>query len=214
MNHHLPVRFDADNFKELCDLLASRDKDLLAILLQYGYPPFWERPVSFSSLLQIILEQHVSLASAWAAYQQLEKKLGIITPERVLSLNDEEMRACYFSQQKTGYARNLSNAIVTGQLQLETLPQLSDEAIREQLTAIKGIGNWTVDIFLLMCLHSTNIFPFGDIAQLNSLRYIKQIPAYTQMETLKENVKEWEPLRGIGAYLLWHAYICRKGMVF
>jgi DNA-3-methyladenine glycosylase II len=207
-------RFHQQNLSSLCDELASRDKDLLAIIHQYGYPPCWERPVSFASLLQIILEQQVSLASARAAYDRIASKLGNITPEGLLTLTDQELRDCYFSRQKTGYARNLANALISKSLVLEQLPALSDDEIRQQLTAIKGIGNWTVDIFLLMCLHSSNVFPFGDIAQLNSLKFIKQLPHQTPIDQLKQIVNEWQPYRGIGAYLLWHAYICRKGIVF
>ena len=128
--------FSDKNFHLLCDKLGRKDKDLKGILKKYGYPPLWSRPSSFSTLIHIILEQQVSLASALAAFNKLKEKIGLITPEKVLSLSDEEMRACYFSRQKTIYARHLAEAIVSSQLNLEELSILPDHLIREKLKQI------------------------------------------------------------------------------
>ena len=100
--------FHLGNFTSLCDELGRKDRALNSVIHTYGYPPMWTRPGNFSTLIHIILEQQVSLASAKAAFVKLKKRLGGITPKSLLLLSDEELRACYFSRQKSGYARHLA----------------------------------------------------------------------------------------------------------
>src|SRR6266513_2734121 len=104
--------FHKENFHSLCDQLAKKDKHLRFIIKKYGYPPMWTRTASFQTLIHIILEQQVSLASARAALNKLKEKLGTVTPKKLLELTDKELRACYFSRQKTGYAKCLAQAII------------------------------------------------------------------------------------------------------
>src|ERR1700759_1207339 len=106
--------FHAHNFQQLCDDLAASDEDLAAILHEHRYPPMWTRPNTFETLVHIILEQQVSLASALAALNKLKEKVKVITPENFLALSDEELKACYFSRQKTIYARLLAQELVEG----------------------------------------------------------------------------------------------------
>ncbi|RYE18388.1 MAG: DNA-3-methyladenine glycosylase 2 family protein, partial [Sphingobacteriaceae bacterium] len=131
---------------QLCDELAARDAVFIDIISSFGYPPFWSRPNTFESLVHVILEQQVSVASGLAALQKLQEKLEIVSAENLLALSDEELKACYFSRQKTVYARDLAQNILNGNLILADLETLLDEEIRQKLTAIKGIGNWTTDI--------------------------------------------------------------------
>ena len=207
-------RFGEENFISLCDKLAEADSCFQEIISKYGYPPCWSRKPVFATLIHIILEQQVSLASAKAAFDKLQSSIGNISPENILRLTDAEMKACYFSRQKINYARCLSEAIMNNELNLETLLLEDDDIIRIQLKKIKGIGDWTVDVFLMMCLHSSDIFPFGDIALVNSLKHIKQLAANTTKEELIPVAVQWKPYRTVAAYLLWHAYICRKGIIF
>lgn len=201
------VRFTDENFIVLCDTLSLKDVSFKKIIDQYGYPPCWSRKPSFATLIHIILEQQVSLASAKAAFDKLQLYIKTITPENILRLSDEEMKACYFSRQKIKYARCLSEAVVQGDLKIEDLILKDDETIRATLKKIKGIGDWTVDVFLMMCLHSADIFPFGDIALVNSLKHIKQLPSDTVNEELMPLTALWSPYRTIAAYLLWHKLI-------
>ncbi|MGZ8559158.1 MAG: hypothetical protein ACXWWC_12525 [Chitinophagaceae bacterium] len=115
------LRFNKANFSSFCDLLSKKDQHLKGIIEQYGYPPMWTRPATFPTLIYIILEQQISLASAKAAFIKLKEKLLIITPGKLLLLTDEEMKTCYFSRQKMVYARHLAEAIVTKQLDLKKL---------------------------------------------------------------------------------------------
>ena len=107
----MKIRFHKANFSILCDQLSKKDKDLKAIIKQYGYPPMWTRPSTFQTLILTILEQQVSLASAYAAFKKLKEKIGFVTPAKILALSDAELRACYFSRQKIIYARELAKAI-------------------------------------------------------------------------------------------------------
>lgn len=205
-----PVSFSKENFYAHCDALAAGDAQFATIIQNHGYPPFWSRSNSFESLVHIILEQQVSLASALSALNKLKEKIQEITPARVILLTDEELRACYFSRQKTAYVRYLAEALLSGKLNLAQLEHLPDEEVCRQLTTLKGIGNWTVDIYLLMALHRTDIFPIGDLAIVNAMKKLKQLPASTTKEELLLMAEQWRPYRSIAAMLLWHYYLSPK----
>src|ERR1700756_5027168 len=136
-------KFTQATYQSICDQLATIDHDLASIIQAHGYPPFWSRPNTFETLVHIILEQQVSLASALSALNKLRERLLELTPKRLLQLTDDEMRACYISRQKTIYLRHLAQALVSGQLNLAELEDMEDAEIRAKLTALKGIGHWT-----------------------------------------------------------------------
>jgi DNA-3-methyladenine glycosylase II len=202
--------FSSANFKMLCDQLAENDEDLHRIVKQYGYPPMWNRPNTFESIVHIILEQQVSLASALAALNQLRKKITSVTPEQLLALSDEELKACYFSRQKTGYARHLAEAIINQKIDLEVLALLPDEEVRERLLALKGIGHWTIDVYLIFVLQRTDVFPVGDLAAVNALKQLKNLPKHASREHLLEATAGWKPYRSIATMLLWHFYLSQR----
>jgi DNA-3-methyladenine glycosylase II len=201
--HH----FSPDNFRDICDALAATDTDLTAILNAHGYPPMWNRPNTFETLVHIILEQQVSLASALAALNKLRERLGQITPHGLLLLTDEELKACYFSRQKTTYARHLARALQGGELDLQALETLPDHEVRTRLTALKGIGDWTVDVYLIFVLQRADIFPLGDLAAVNALKRLKKIPKDTPRDQLLTLIGNWQPHRTIATMLLWHFYL-------
>ncbi len=199
--------FSADNFLSLCDHLAVSDQDLAFIIEAYSYPPLWSRPNNFETLVHIILEQQVSLASAKAALEKLRARIGLITPENVLLLSDEALKACYFSRQKTGYVQLLAQALDQGRLDLRALEGLPDGRVRTELIKLKGIGNWTVDIYLIMVLQRADVFPLGDLAAVNALNRLKQLPKTTTHAQLLTIVESWQPYRTIATMLLWHYYL-------
>lgn len=205
-------QFDKTNFQQLCDKLARRDKDLKGIIKTHGYPPMWTRPATFQTLILTILEQQVSLASAYAAFKKLKEKTGYVTPAKILSLTDEEMRACYFTRQKMGYARGLAAAIRDKKLVLKKLHPLPDEDIRTQLIQLKGIGHWTIDVYLMHALQRSDLFPLGDIALVNSLKETKKLSPAISKEGMLAIAEPWRPYRTIAAMILWHAYIQKRGI--
>lgn len=200
-------RFNKQNFHQICDKLAMADEDLAMIIKTHGYAPMWTRPNTFETLVHIILEQQVSLASALAALNKLRERLTEITPESFLALTDEELKACYFSRQKTIYTRGLAAELLSGRLDLPSLETLPDEAVRARLISLKGIGNWTIDVYLMFVLQRTDIFPMGDLAALNALRRVKKLTKDTSRECLLAEAAKWQPNRTVATMLLWHLYL-------
>lgn len=209
MENKVPATFNAENYHELCDHLAGRDADLKSILDAYGYPPMWTRKNTFETLVHIILEQQVSLASALSALNKLKEKTQHITPGSVLRLDDEEMRACFVSRQKTAYIRGLAQALENGEVDLGQLAKSSNDEIREKLIVLKGIGNWTIDVYLMFALQRADLFPVGDLAAVNALKRLKNLAPATTREQLLEISESWKPLRSVASMLLWHYYLSR-----
>jgi DNA-3-methyladenine glycosylase II len=205
-------RFSTETFTKICTLLAKKDEDLAAIIKQYGFPPMWSRPATFQTLILTILEQQISLASAYAAFKRLKEKVGYVTPQKILALTDEELRACYFTRQKIVYARELATAIKTKKLVLSRLTNLPDEEIRTELKKLKGIGDWTVDVYLMHALQRSDLFPLGDIALVNSMREHKKLGKDFPKEKMLQLAEPWKPYRTLATMILWHAYIKKRGM--
>jgi len=199
-------QFSKSNFHAICDQLASQDADLAAIITAYGYPPMWSRPNTFETLVHIILEQQVSLASALSALNKLKERVQELTPSRLLLLTDEEMRACYCSRQKTLYIKYLAEALLSGQLNLTELEQLPNDEIRAKLVTLKGIGNWTIDVYLMFVLQRADIFPAGDLAAVNAFKRVKGLPGISKEEIIIL-AAQWQPYRTVATMLLWHYYL-------
>ena len=204
--------FDSSNFQKICNKLCRIDKELKSIIRQYGYPPMWTRPATFQTLILTILEQQVSLASAYAAFKKLKERIGYVTPPKILSLTDEELRACYFSRQKIVYARELAKAIQSKQLRLKLFSQANEDEIRIELKKIKGIGDWTVDVYLMHALQRSDLFPLGDIALVNSLKEVKNLNGQTTKDDMIAIAESWRPYRTIASMILWHSYIQKRGI--
>lgn len=201
------IQFNHENFRKLCKQLAKKDPAFREILKRHGYPPMWTRPEGFPTLIQIILEQQVSLASAKAAFKKLKQKVGTITPKKLLGLSDTEFRSCHFSRQKIIYARHLAELIISKVIKLKALQHWDENKIRATLKQAKGIGDWTADVYLLFALRRRDIFPVGDLAVVKSLHDIKQIPEQISREEMLLIAETWRPNRSIAAILLWHHYI-------
>jgi len=200
-------QFSKTNFHYLCDELAANDAELWVIIATYGYPPMWSRPNTFETLVHIILEQQVSLASALSALNKLKERVQELTPARLLLLTDEEMRACYCSRQKSAYIKYLAEALLSGHINLAEMEHLSDDEVRAKLITLKGIGNWTIDVYLMFVLHRADIFPIGDLAAVNALKRVKRLPIGTTKEELMAIASAWQPYRTIATMILWHYYL-------
>lgn len=193
------------------DHLVARDADLAAIAARFGPPPLWDRAPGFGTLLHIILEQQVSLASAQAAYDRLRLAADPLTPARFLGLSDAELLAIGFSRQKVRYGRALATAMESGTLDLGGLVELDDDAVHAALQAIPGIGPWSSTIYLLMVLGRPDVWPVGDIALAASVGEVKGLghrPDALEMASLGE---AWRPWRSVAARLFWLDYLGRRG---
>lgn len=187
--------------------LAASDADLAHLLKTYGVPPLWEREPGFPTLVHIILEQQVSLASARAAMRRLQAAIAPITPERFLPLSDAELKAIGFSRQKTLYVRLLSAAILDGTLDLPSLATQPDDEVRVTLKQLKGVGDWTADNYLLIALRRPDVWPPGDIALLVALQRLKKLPARPTHDEFVALGEAWRPYRAVAARMLWHFYL-------
>jgi DNA-3-methyladenine glycosylase II len=190
--------------------LSKMDPDLALIFETYGTPPLWAREPGFSTLVHIILEQQVSLASAKACHDKLCERLGKLTPKKFLTLDDVELKAVGFSRQKTSYVRNLAEIILARKFSLKALETLPNEAAKEALKQLKGVGDWTADVYLLMCLLRQDVMPRGDIALHAAYQKLKRLDHRPGSDEFIEIAARWKPYRAAAARLLWHFYLSER----
>jgi DNA-3-methyladenine glycosylase II len=202
---------DEEVFAGAVRKLSERDADLAAVIKKYGAPPLWKREPGFPTLVYIILEQQVSLASARALYQRLQEAVKPFTPGRFLELSEVEMRELGFSRQKAHYTRLLAEAIHRKEFALHKLHGLGDQLARERLTALKGIGPWTADIYLLSALRRPDIWPVGDLALATAVQEVKRLRKRPSPERLEAMSVPWRPWRAVAARMFWHSYLCKRG---
>jgi DNA-3-methyladenine glycosylase II len=166
----------------------------------------WDREPGFPTLVHIILEQQVSLASARAAFDRLRAKLPDVRPRPFLALDDVTLRAVGFSGQKGRYCRALATAIIDGFLDLEELHELDDAEVRSRLTRVTGIGPWTADIYLLMALGRPDVWPRGDLALVKAARDLTGEALRTAADFVALG-EGWRPWRSVSARMLWQHYL-------
>lgn len=205
----MPRSLDPSSLATACLELARTHVEFRTVLDKYGTPPLWDREPGFATLLQIILEQQVSLASAKACFDKLAARIGEVSPIGLMMLSDAELKDVGFSRQKTSYARNLAEALLEERLDLDALRHAGDDEARATLTALKGIGIWTSDIYLLMALLRPDIMPYGDIALHSAYSKLTGDPRPRSKEFIVV-AERWAPHRSAAARLLWHFYLSER----
>ena len=191
------------------DYLIQKDKIFGQIVNIYGLPQIIpSRPEGFETLVLLILEQQVSIDSAKATFLRIRNAVDSISPENLVGYSDEEFRSLGVSRQKANYIRCLSNAILSKEIVLEKLSEKSADEIRAELIKLKGIGNWTIDIYLMFCLKKEDVFPIGDVAVVNTMKELLDIHDKSEMEMYAKN---WVPYRTYATFLLWHHYLIKRG---
>jgi len=198
-------------FSEGVRFLADRDAHLAEVVQKYGPPPLWVREPGFPTLVYIILEQQVSLASARAAFDRLKSAVRPLTPRRFLKLTDGELLRIGFSRQKTLYTRLLAESLARRYFDLRDLHGLQDDAARKILVAFKGIGSWTADIYLLSALRRPDIWPTGDLALATAVQEVMRLRKRPSPERLEKISEPWRPWRAVAARLFWHHYLSKRG---
>jgi DNA-3-methyladenine glycosylase II len=205
-----PVSLTEDLLAHGVRSLAQRDEDLAAIVKKWGAPPMWPRDPGFPTLVYLILEQQVSLASAKAAYNRLLAKIDSpLVPERFLELHARTLKKIGFSRQKTRYCRLLAGSILNSEMNLDAIGGMDDDSARAELTRIKGIGPWTADVYLLMALKRPDVWPVGDLALQKAARRVKRLRKHPSPARLEKLGEAWRPWRAVAARLLWHDYLSR-----
>jgi len=203
----MPAALDGSSLLVAVDELRERDPALRRVVDRFGPPPLWSREPGFATLVHLILEQQVSLASAKAAFDRLCVAADPLTPEAFLELDDGQLLAIGFSRQKTRYARALADAIHDGTLELAALPALDDQAVDAALTSVPGIGPWTATIYRLMVLGRPDAWPVHDIALAQSIAELHELPVRPDAAEMLIFAERWRPWRAVAARILWHHYL-------
>ena len=206
----MPTTLTDRKLKNACVQLATEHKIFAHVFETYGTPPLWDRPAGFGTLLNIILEQQVSLASAKACFDKLTLHIGELTPASLLTINDADLRTIGFSRQKAAYARQLAEAILESRIDLDGLPRLPDAEVKAELIRLKGVGEWTSDIYLLMALLRSDIMPKGDIALHEAYRKLTGAEKRPGADEFIAIAEQWSPYRSSAARLLWHFYLSER----
>ena len=193
--------------QEAIKYLSEKDPVFKLIVEKYGLPIIPKRPQGFETLVLLILEQQVSIDSARATFLKLKAIQPNFIPESLISLSDTAFRSLGVSRQKTSYIKALSNSIINNHIDIESLATKSSEHVREELIKIKGIGNWTIDVYLLFSLQAQDIIPLGDIAVVNTIKELLNIHDRLEMQ---EYVTKWSPNRSAATFLLWHYYLSKR----
>ena len=196
--------------QEAIAYLSNKDETLKYIFENFGNPIIQKREEGFASMCHIILEQQVSIASAKACYIKLENHFGIILPQKILHSSDEELRNCGVSRQKIIYLKDLASKMISNAIDFESFSNKSEAQIREALIAIKGVGNWSIEVYLMFCLQSPDIIPLGDIAIKNTMKALYDCQTVEEMQLISER---WKPFRTVASYLLWHYYLKKRNKI-
>jgi DNA-3-methyladenine glycosylase II len=192
--------------QQALDHLARADPHMGRAILEIGPPPPRHRPASFATLLDVIIAQQVSTASARAISGRLAERLRRVTPEAFIALSDPDLRAVGFSRQKTLYGRDLAAHFLEGRLSLTRLRRMEDEAAIEALSAVKGIGRWSAEVFLLFALQRPDVMPAQDLALLVAAQRMKGWRSRPEPKKLLKLAELWRPYRSYAARMLWHYY--------
>jgi DNA-3-methyladenine glycosylase II len=192
--------------QEAIDFLSNKNLIFQEIIEKYGLPQIPKRPQGFETLVLLILEQQVSVDSAKATFLKI-KAYTTCNPENMAILSDEKFRSLGVSRQKTKYIKILAEAVLNKELDIESLATKSAKQVREELIKLKGIGNWTIDIYLMFCLQEQDLIPLGDIAVINTIKELLDIHDKQEMEI---HAQQWSPYRSYATCLLWHYYLNKR----
>jgi DNA-3-methyladenine glycosylase II len=206
----VPKRLTRASLARGVSALSEIDPDLARVARAYGAPLMWEREQGFATLVLVILEQQVSLASALATFERLSAVASPLTPESFLALDDASLRSFGFSRQKALYCRLAARAVLEGGLDFNALASLDDDAARAELLRLKGVGPWTAEIYMLRALLRPDAWPAGDLALQLAAQEVKQLPARPTAAELDELAERWRPWRAVAARLLWNHYLNRR----
>lgn len=190
--------------------LISKDEKIQFILEQFGHPVIQKRDQGFASMCHIILEQQVSIESAKACYVKIQNLLSEIHPENIAIISDEDLRSCGVSRQKIIYLKDLAQKVLANQINFESYPTKTESEIRNELITIKGVGNWSIEVYLMFCLQSPDIVPLGDIAIKNTLKELYSCQTEEEMKLISDN---WKPYRTFASFTIWHYYLKKRNKI-
>ncbi len=187
--------------------LSENDPILAQVIKEYG-PCTLASPVNYyQNLCESIISQQISIKVADAINNRFISLFpqGQVDPERVMELNEEELRSVGLSKQKVRYLKDLTAKVLSGEVTLETIDQLSNREIEKQLVKVKGIGPWTVTMFLIFCLNRTDILPVGDLGVKKAIQNLYNFEEIPTLEEMGEVARLWHPYETIASWYLWRS---------
>ena len=199
-------RYNKKILEEMLVALGQRDPDLAHAHRVAGTPDLRHRAPGFATLLGIILGQQLSTASAGAIRKRLNELVGPLTAEGFLALDDDALRGIGFSRQKILYGRGLAEAILSGALDLARIHRMEDEEAIAAITALKGLGRWSAEIYLLFALKRPDIWPVDDLAVVVAVQRLKRLKSRPDRKRMLRIAEPWRPYRSYAARLMWHYY--------
>lgn len=210
----MTLRITKETLKQGAEELARRDTDFARLYETVGLPGLRSRASGYGTILKIISAQQVSVAAARAINGRMDDVANPMTPEKFLSLGDDDIRAIGFSRQKMGYGRGIAQSVVDGDFSFRRIARLDDEPAIEYMVRLKGIGRWTAEVYLLFALRRPDLWPLDDLGIIKGVQILKRMearPDKRQMQELGENLRPW---RSVAARLLWHYFDAhRRGFI-
>jgi DNA-3-methyladenine glycosylase II len=196
----------SDSIRSAVEALAARERPFAEVVERHGIPEPRRSEPGAHTLLRTIVGQQVSVAAARSMWAKLEAAFGS-PPDltMLLAASDEELRAAGMSRQKSGYIRSLAELVLSGELNLEALPEDNEDAIA-LLTRIKGIGRWSAEIYLLFAEGRPDVWPAGDLAVQVEIGRLFGLGEKPPEKAVREIAERWRPYRGAAAILAWHSY--------
>ena len=200
------IKVPDESLREPLEALSLLDNDLAKAYLECGLPPVRSQELGFNGLIRMIISQQVSVQSASAILKRLLGQVSDITPENILALDDEGMKAAGLSRPKQRYARALASDVLEGRLNLEQLGELTDDEVVDHLIQAKGIGRWTCEVYLLFALKRPDVMPAADLALQEAMKHLKGLSDRPKPDEMYKLSEHWRPYRSAGARFLWHYY--------
>jgi len=204
------MTLDEAQYASAIKQLSGRDTHLAGVIERHGAPPMWTREPGFATLVYLILEQQVSLASAKAAYNKLLAEVKRLTPGRFLKLDKRGLKRIGFSRQKMLYAHLLAEEVCKRRLDFRALHAMDDDGVRARLTALKGIGPWTAENYLLFALRRPDVWPAHDLALQIAVHEVKELRKRPTPEKLQKMSEAWRPWRSVATRIFWHHYLSTR----
>ncbi|TMC01334.1 MAG: DNA-3-methyladenine glycosylase 2 family protein [Chloroflexi bacterium] len=191
--------------------LARAEPRFAQIVKRHGSPPLWPREPGFQTLVLLMLEQQVSLAQGRAMYARIANATGTVTPANVSRLGEAGLRAIGVTRQKSSYLAALATQLEEKAVDLDALGTLSDVDADAALDALRGVGPWTAQCYLLFALRRADVFPAADLALMEAVRDLWKLRARPSPDALARRARAWRPHRAVAARLLWHHYLSERG---
>ncbi len=186
--------------------LADVDNDIAHAVNQLGIPLPRIRPTGFEAFLSTIVSQQISIKAAQAIMGRVITLLPEVSAQALISQDDLSLRTAGLSLRKIDYAKGLAEAVITGRFDIDSLALMSDAQVIKSITSLRGFGRWSAEIYLLLCLKRQDIFPADDLALLEALKRLKNLPTRPSPKQARDLTVHWAPWRSVGSLLLWDYY--------